>query len=498
VKKIELTVESFAFKTIDSITSFDTNQTKNLTLNLNDDIDLSNYEFSNNIKHLKFNNVKLDGLDLPESLRTLSFINTTMDDADLQALNLPSSLKKIIIRNSKITKEGIDYLQTIDSLQYSVQKGEFIKKATSEGVLKEKPIRSFREILNRQSTLQSGYCCDTREGKTILVEIEPGITVPPEIDQYLVSFTVVSETIDGLDLNNVEHVSLRGPNVRNITNLNLRNVKNFYLSDMDLADFNFNGLGLIDSQVERFSADGSGLDDEDFKTIVNGNNKLEGVILSSNNITSFNGVSLSNNLDSLHLDDNKITNTGSLELPGSLVDVDLSDNEITSIEDLELPNRLQYLTLSHNKLRNLEGMRLPDSLLGLELDDNEIESLEGIDFSNLGNESDDFSSSFGSSFSINLSFNNLSSEEVNKLPPNLSTLLLEGNNIGPTLDLSRFTNVRFIYLSNNPLEELTGLEGLENLRIIELNNTNITSKSQLKLPNEDVSVDLDPVGYFEW
>lgn len=177
---------------------------------------------------------------------------------------------------------------------------------------------------------------------------------------------------------------------------------------------------------------------------------LEYLSLYENNIAKIAGLDKLIKLKSLNLISNDITKIGGVNTLTALYNLDLANNEITKIENLEALTNVTWLDLSFNKITKIEGLDALKNITGLNLANNQIAKIE-----NLGTLS------------------------------NLVVLNLCNNSIVKIANLSGLNNLYYLNLARNAdLMNIKNLEGLPNLRVLDLSSTGVAQLENLdKLPS---------------
>ncbi|KAJ5184181.1 hypothetical protein N7492_001797 [Penicillium capsulatum] len=183
---------------------------------------------------------------------------------------------------------------------------------------------------------------------------------------------------------------------------------------------------------------------------------LQYLDISGNDIETLNGFSSLIHLRELKASDNQIRSIdGIMELNG-LLSLNLSNNSVTSadFEGTEL-TRLRDLDLSHNCLTSVRNIDWLPSLTTLDLSANQIPRIE-------------------SSASL----------------ISLRALRLSGNCLR-SIELTNFASVSLLYLDQNCLSSVSGLENCQNLEVLSLREQKAPSENQSSTLNVDLGLVKD-------
>ena len=208
-------------------------------------------------------------------------------------------------------------------------------------------------------------------------------------------------------------------------------------------------------------------------------------------ISDLSPLSTLTNLTSLTLSNNQISDLAPLSSMLGLRSLNLSNNEIVSVLPLNdvRVRQLQILNLSHNNIASLNGIHQLNNLTSLVLNDNQINdmlwliNLRGVPI-------------------LNLSNNNITNVQPLTHMPHVRNLNLSNNRI---IDLNPLwnhqQNLLSLNLSKNDIENVGGLMSMSGLRTLDLSDNRVsylrplsglTNLNDLNLSNNQVS-NLEPL-----
>ncbi|EPS32930.1 hypothetical protein PDE_07891 [Penicillium oxalicum 114-2] len=202
------------------------------------------------------------------------------------------------------------------------------------------------------------------------------------------------------------------------------------LEDLDVSDNNIGQLSGVPASLRTLKIARNSLSDlTAWSHLCN----LQYLDISGNGIETLNGFSNLIHLRELRANDNKIRNIdGVLELNG-LLSLQLRNNSMTTVDfqGTEM-TRLRELDLSHNKLESVHNIEWLPSLTNLDLSVNQLSRLESP-----------------------------------TALVSLRTLKLSENRLD-ALDMQSFSSVHLLYLDQNHLSTVTGLEFCRNLDVFSI------------------------------
>ena len=197
--------------------------------------------------------------------------------------------------------------------------------------------------------------------------------------------------------------------------------------------------------------------------------------LSNTNITDYS--KLPNSTNSLTIKGNNISDINQFMYLKELYHINLSNNNISEINVVDENNNIGKIDLSNNKLKSLNGIDKFKNLTSLNIEKNQISDYSTI--KKIINNRNVY-------FKLNASENNINDISIfNDFK--INELELRNNQI---TDLSNFNNpnITSIDLSNNKITK--GLENLENIEILILNNCGITDLSEISKLSKLWTLDL--------
>ena len=186
----------------------------------------------------------------------------------------------------------------------------------------------------------------------------------------------------------------------------------------------------------------------------------------------FSQIHFPKNLDSLDLSTNEITSLQGIRFPENLRALDLSYCWLTSLADVQWPPGLQVLRLHNNRLSSITHVSFPPSLQRLELARNNIAtvaSFEGVSFPVLLQE-------------LEIGHNGIRSLTGAALPENLQVLSLAFNPIVTFSGISLPQNLQKLCLAGLSLTTLRDIQLPPRLRELNANVNSFRSISAEELP----------------
>ncbi len=167
------------------------------------------------------------------------------------------------------------------------------------------------------------------------------------------------------------------------------------------------------------------------------NTDLETVDVSNNMIRTLDGIEKYTLLENLYVANNSITDLTPLRLLNNLKVLDLSGNNITDLSPLANSSQLEYLILDDNQIYDLSPLKNLNRLKVLSLKDNEISDISPI----------------------------------SEMP--LESLNVAKNKISNSMQFEKLSTVKYLYIQENQLTEISGLKGLENLVSLNIDKNKI-------------------------
>ncbi|PWY91758.1 hypothetical protein BO94DRAFT_512752 [Aspergillus sclerotioniger CBS 115572] len=200
--------------------------------------------------------------------------------------------------------------------------------------------------------------------------------------------------------------------------------------------------------------------------------RLEDLDVTGNDIGQLSGVPPS--LRTLNIQDNCLSNLTAWGHLSNLQYLDVSGNELESLDAFSSLIHLRELKANDNHISNIEGIFDLNGLLSLQLRNN---GLTTVDFSradltrlhdlDLSHNQLNSITSFGSLpflSALNLSYNRLTELEITTPLPSLQSLKLS-NNVLRTLDIGAFPSLNLLYVDQNCLSSVSGLEQCRYLEV---------------------------------
>ncbi|KAJ5690731.1 hypothetical protein N7462_005123 [Penicillium macrosclerotiorum] len=225
--------------------------------------------------------------------------------------------------------------------------------------------------------------------------------------------------------------------------------------------------------------------------------RLEDLDVSDNDIGQLSGVPAG--LRTLKIPRNCLSNLTSWSHLTNLQYLDISGNDIESLDGFSSLIHLRELKANDNQIRNIDGVLDLNGLLSLKLSNNSLTAIdfEGTELTRLRD--------------LDLSHNCLSSVRNVDWLPSLATLDLSANQIPQfessgslislralklsgncleTLDLKHFSSVNLLYLDQNYLSTITGLEHCHNMEVLSVREQSPATEND---PNFALDIDLGHV-----
>ena len=248
-----------------------------------------------------------------------------------------------------------------------------------------------------------------------------------------------------LNDNNVSDTSV----VSNLTNLKILSLgRNKLKSIPDLSKITaFNDINIYNKYGEyNIYADFYGNEITDISGLKN--TIFSRISLYNNKITDVSALSTMTNLQNVDLSNNEITNFSSL--PKTITTLMLFNNKVSDISYLKNFSNLNYLHLSGNEITDVSILNELKHLRYVSLDNNKIEALELKDLEELT--------------SIYFSNNNLKTVSIENVP-NLMYIYLDNNNISDITSLEGLSKVTILNLSTNPISDISPIANTSATRI---------------------------------
>ncbi|EHA19344.1 hypothetical protein ASPNIDRAFT_47809 [Aspergillus niger ATCC 1015] len=201
--------------------------------------------------------------------------------------------------------------------------------------------------------------------------------------------------------------------------------------------------------------------------------RLEDLDVTGNDIGQLGGVPPS--LRTLNIQDNCLSNLTAWGHLTNLQYLDVSGNELESLDAFSSLIHLRELKANDNNITNIEGIFDLDGLLSLQLRNNglttvdfgraELTRLHDLDLSHNQLSSIRNLDSLPSLSALDLRYNQLDGLETTAALPNLQSLKLS-NNILRTLDVGAFPSLNLLYVDQNFLRSVSGLDKCQFLEVL--------------------------------
>ncbi|HVD98036.1 MAG TPA: DUF4153 domain-containing protein [Cytophagaceae bacterium] len=281
------------------------------------------------------------------------------------------------------------------------------------------------------------------------------LDISHNIGQTLNSLPVLTE-LHTLDVsgNKLGHLSI----LRRFPNLHILKMNNIDKQTLETLPML---PGLTELELRNINLEGQ---DEKLICAISDLKNLKSLTLSSNNLQNL--YMIPNELFTIRKNTEGLAAVLS-KLPASVNYLDVSYNKITSLHGIETMPHLDSLDISSNELTDISSIEKCTSLEMLLLSRNRINSVEALH-------------SLSKLKSLSLDNNNIQNVNALKSLTALNYLNLSANQISDTGPLAKLTNLTYLNLSGNEnLTTLTPLEGLTNLKELDITNCNIPDLSPL-------------------
>ena len=285
----------------------------------------------------------------------------------------------------------------------------------------------------------------------------------------LVSLNLSNNKIDNIEeLSKLSKISSLNIENNNITDLTpLKNLENLYILNAS-NNKNIKGFENIKS-LAQLEINNCNIENIDIS-----NQKIIYLDVSNNNLKS---ISLNNNIEVLLMKNTGIEHINDLKNIKEIGFLNLSENKITNLDGIEKIS-IDEIDLSNNNIQDYSKLK-EIKLLSLILENNNIQDITQFNeintqFLNLSNNKIIDISKYRNENvkTINLSNNpNIKQYDSLKDTPNI---IIKSNNITNAKDLEVLTNVQYLDISNNIIQDITPLNNLEKLTQLYLDgNKNI-------------------------
>lgn len=162
--------------------------------------------------------------------------------------------------------------------------------------------------------------------------------------------------------------------------------------------------------------------------------------------------------------------------------LDVSNNQIEDLSNLPYLNRLLSINISNNKIKFIDNLKEYPNMFSINANNNQIENViipENIEYLQLNNNN---ISEINIPDEKNLIMLNLSNNKIDKLTnitglEKLEYLILTGNKLSDISKLSELKSLQQVILDDN--QNITGYEKLTNITNLSLNNCNINKLTNI-------------------
>ncbi|WDV46872.1 leucine-rich repeat domain-containing protein [Clostridiaceae bacterium M8S5] len=198
---------------------------------------------------------------------------------------------------------------------------------------------------------------------------------------------------------------------------------------------------------------------------------LKTLKLDDNLIKDISPLKALNEIEKLSIKNNHIEDISCINSMMDLQEIDFEGNKIKKVPCVDKLYRLSKVNLSNNQIDDIGNIRSIRNVKKIDLSNNNISSLKQLGDINQGN--------CRKLEELKLSNNNISSAKYLNVLTNLKFLYLSNNKIS---DLSDFDgmNLYVLDLSKNGLQDISKLKKMKNLKLLNLRNNNIKDITPLK------------------
>jgi len=202
------------------------------------------------------------------------------------------------------------------------------------------------------------------------------------------------------------------------------------------------------------------------KTFNNARHAFLTLSINEKSLSNLDGIDSFKYLQNVYVAGNGLKDLKCLSVLKHLVRLDASENQITNMLDFEPPACLDWVDYSHNQISKIENVHLNPYLKELYFDDNQIEVIEGL------------------KENPNLRVLSMNSNRI-KVIQNLegmylSKLYLRQNHLKSITGLDNLPVLSTLDLSKNQIVKLRGLEQIESLRFLNLSLNQVYKVRQLR------------------
>jgi hypothetical protein len=210
--------------------------------------------------------------------------------------------------------------------------------------------------------------------------------------------------------------------------------------------------------------------------------------LNHNQLTSVKGLEKLRQLKTLYLFDNNLTDLKSLEKLTQLKELRLDSNQLTNVKGLEKLTKLRELWLADNQLTDVKGLEKLTQLKTLYLMDNphltkaQIDQLQKA-LPKCGIRSNPYLTKEESAKVIEAAIRKAAGNPTRELTKvdleKVTSLYLGNNQLADVKGLEKLTQLEKLYLDNNQLTDVKGLEEFTKLRVLSLEDNPALTKAQI-------------------
>ncbi|MDW3193809.1 MAG: COR domain-containing protein [Cytophagales bacterium] len=194
--------------------------------------------------------------------------------------------------------------------------------------------------------------------------------------------------------------------------------------------------------------------------------RLRTLNFGDNNLSTFNPSRKLSSLQTLNLERNNLEDLRFIERTPNLRSLNLDNNQFSSVNRIANLSKLEVLELNYNNVSNTNFLPDLHNLQYFSAYSNQIEYL-----------SEDYSSN--QLLELNLGGNPLKSLSFLKQLPKIKSLYLHGTNTS-NIDLSRQKELEDLILGDNNIDDISFLDQLNKIEVLNLSNNQITDISPLK------------------
>ncbi|CAL6022183.1 Leucine_rich repeats-containing protein [Hexamita inflata] len=291
------------------------------------------------------------------------------------------------------------------------------------------------------------------------------------------------ESVDGLQLENLENLQLLYTNL-----INLQNIDRFrLLKELKISSkyIDLEGIQSLEhlTQLTIFESVISNID------VLKHLGKLTKLHLDSNDLVDLSVLKSLVNIEDLSISGNIRVDLTSLPYLAKLVVLNISNLDLQSVQFLDQYTQLKELKLSSNRLEDISSLQHMRQLAKLDLSVNNIKNLSifshliNIEYLDLSNNSEVDVEPLKCLVKLSyLNLNDCNITSISALRPlvNLKELLLTRNYNIDISSLQYFTNLTYLELAECVIYEISALRPLVKLQQLHLDENNIIDISPLE------------------